>query len=73
MGALAERGVDMADSHTNFVFFDLGEGAEETVEEMTAKGVLVRGFGPNWVRMTIGNDEENRRFLEALDSALTSH
>jgi histidinol-phosphate aminotransferase len=73
MGALAERGIDMADSHTNFVFFDLGEGAEETVEEMTAKGVLVRGFGPNWVRMTIGNDEENRRFLEALDSALTSH
>lgn len=73
MGALAERGVDMAESHTNFVFFDLGERAEEIVEEMTAKGVLVRGFGGNWVRMTIGDDVENRRFLDALDVALTSH
>lgn len=72
MGALAERGIDTADSHTNFVFFDLGMGATEIVEEMTTKGVLVRGFGGDWVRMTIGNDHENQRFLEALDAALVS-
>jgi histidinol-phosphate/aromatic aminotransferase/cobyric acid decarboxylase-like protein len=37
---------------------------------MTAQGVIIRGMGPGWVRMTIGNDEENRRFLGALDAAL---
>jgi histidinol-phosphate aminotransferase len=68
-GAMVERGIPIAESQTNFIFFDLGEAAEEIVAEMTAEGVIIRGFGPNWVRMTIGNDEENRRFLEALDRA----
>jgi histidinol-phosphate aminotransferase len=72
VGALAERGIPMADSSTNFIFFDLGESAGDIVAEMTANGVLIRGFGRNWVRMTIGNDHENRRFLEALDVALAS-
>lgn len=72
LGALAERGISMADSHTNFVFFDLGEGADEIVEEMTSKGVLIRGFGDGWARMTIGDDSENERFLEAIDAALAS-
>lgn len=71
-GALAERGIPMAESSTNFLFFDLGEFADEIVAEMTANGVLIRGFGGNWVRMTIGNDNENRRFLDALDTALAS-
>ncbi|MGD2059268.1 MAG: histidinol-phosphate transaminase [Acidimicrobiia bacterium] len=69
-GAIAERGIDTAESHTNFIFFDLGERAEDIVEEMTSRGVLIRGFGGSMVRMTIGNDAENRRFLTALDEAL---
>lgn len=71
-GALAERGIPLAESQTNFIYFDLGESAEDIVAEMTAKGVLIRGFGGDWVRMTIGDEDENRRFLEALDSTLTS-
>ena len=71
VGGLAERGLRMTDSHTNFIYFELGEGAERIVADMTAQGVIVRGMGPGWVRATIGNDEENRRFLEALDTALS--
>jgi len=70
VGALSERGIRMAESHTNFVYFELGENAEEIIAAMTAQGVIIRGMGPGWVRMTIGNDEENRRFLGALDAAL---
>lgn len=70
VGALAERGIPMAESHTNFIFFDLGRSAHDIVAGMTAQGVLIRGFGGNWARMTIGNEEENRRFLVALDTAL---
>lgn len=70
VGALAERGLRMADSHTNFIYFELGERAEKVVADMTARGVIIRGMGPRWVRVTIGDDDENRRFLGALDAAL---
>ena len=43
---------------------------ERVVADMTAQGVLIRGMGQGWVRMTIGNEKENRRFLDALDKAL---
>ncbi|HEU4320414.1 MAG TPA: histidinol-phosphate transaminase [Acidimicrobiia bacterium] len=71
-GALAERSIEYVPSHTNFIYFHLGERADEVVEEMTTRGVLIRGMSPGWVRVTVGNDEENRRFLQALDSALES-
>jgi histidinol-phosphate aminotransferase len=70
LGALAERGIPMAESHTNFVYFELGERAEGVIEGMTAAGVLIRGMSKGWVRVTIGDDDENRRFLAALDTAL---
>lgn len=69
-GALQERGLDVAESHTNFVFFELGDRAADVIEAMTAKGVIIRGMGEGRVRATIGNDDENRRLLEALDDAL---
>lgn len=70
VGALTERGIRTAESHTNFIYFELGEAADEIVASMTNQGVIIRGMGPGWVRVTIGNDGENRRFLEALDTAL---
>ncbi|HUG08170.1 MAG TPA: aminotransferase class I/II-fold pyridoxal phosphate-dependent enzyme, partial [Acidimicrobiia bacterium] len=70
VGALAEREIPTAESHTNFIFFELGDQTEEVVEQMTSKGVIIRAMGGGWVRITIGNDEENRRFIDALDTAL---
>jgi histidinol-phosphate aminotransferase len=71
VGALAERELSMAESHTNFIYFELGEPADSVIENMNTRGVLIRGMGGGWVRVTIGNEDENRRFLEALDAALT--
>lgn len=70
-GALAERGLTSAESHTNFIYFELGDRSNDVIETMTARGVLIRGMGGGWVRVTIGTEDENRRFLEALDEALT--
>lgn len=67
-GALSERGLSMAESHTNFIYFELGERAAKVVADLTSKGILIRGMSPGWVRVTIGNDRENRRFVEALDA-----
>lgn len=69
-GALRERDILMAESHTNFVFFELGDDADQIIERMTTRGVLIRGMSEGWVRVTIGDDTENRRFLAALDEAL---
>jgi len=70
VGALGERGLPMSESHTNFVYFELGDRVDSVVAGMTTHGVLIRPMGGGWARVTIGDDEENRRFLEALDSAL---
>lgn len=69
VGALAERGIPMAESHTNFIFFELGDDADSIIETMTTRGVLIRGMARGWVRVTIGDENENSRFIEALDAA----
>jgi len=70
VGALAERGLIAAESHTNFIYFAPGGDVEGLVADMTARGVIIRPMGEGWARVTIGNDDENRRFLNALDAAL---
>lgn len=70
MGALAERGLPMAESHTNFIYFSLGNRTDQVVAAMTSVGVLIRSMSGDWVRVTVGNDEENRRFVQTLDMAL---
>jgi histidinol-phosphate/aromatic aminotransferase/cobyric acid decarboxylase-like protein len=60
----------MADSHTNFIYFSLGNRTDQVVAAMTSVGVLIRSMSGDWVRVTVGNDEENRRFVQTLDMAL---
>ncbi|MFQ5522285.1 MAG: histidinol-phosphate transaminase [Acidimicrobiia bacterium] len=67
LGALEERGVPHAESHTNFIFFRLGDDSRVTVEEFTRRGVIIRPMSRGWVRVTMGSDTENRRFVEVLD------
>lgn len=69
-GALTERGLAMAESHTNFIYFAPGGDADELVADLMTRGVIIRPMGKEWARVTIGNDDENRRFLDALDAAL---
>lgn len=71
-GALREREIPMVNSHTNFIYFHLGDRAKQILADMTTQGVLIRSMGPGWVRVTVGNDHENRRFVSALDAALGS-
>lgn len=70
VGALMERSLPLAESHANFIYFGLGEEAERIVADMTALGVIIRAMSGGWVRVTIGNEAENARFIAALDRAL---
>ncbi|MBK7424067.1 MAG: histidinol-phosphate transaminase [Propionivibrio sp.] len=59
-------------SHGNFVAFKAGD-APTLNQKLLKQGVIVRpigGYGmPEWLRVTIGTELENLRFLEALEIA----
>ena len=73
---LRELGLDPAESQANFVWFDLGDGREEAevMQGLAQRGVLVRAGGAlgreGALRVTVGTQAENERFLEALAALL---
>jgi histidinol-phosphate aminotransferase len=66
-------GLDHIPSHGNFVTFAVPDGAAIN-DKLLKQGVIVRpiaGYGmPNHLRVTIGLETENARFLEALEKSL---
>ena len=66
-------GLDHIPSLGNFVCIKPGDAAAVN-QKLLKQGVIVRpiaGYGlPDWLRVTIGNEVENQRFLEALEVAL---
>jgi histidinol-phosphate aminotransferase len=73
---LRELGIEPAESQANFVWFDLGEDRDEPeiVRGLAQRGVLVRAGGAlgrdGALRVTVGTQAENERFLEALGALL---
>ncbi|MDO8948419.1 MAG: histidinol-phosphate transaminase [Desulfocapsaceae bacterium] len=61
-------------SQTNFFLIDVKGDATVLYEAMLHKGVIVRSMKPygytDMVRITVGNEEENNRFLAALSACL---
>ncbi|MFA6268158.1 MAG: histidinol-phosphate transaminase [Pseudolabrys sp.] len=73
VAGLKHLGLEHIPSHGNFVTFAVPDGAAIN-RKLLQQGVIVRpiaGYGlPNHLRVTIGLERENVRFLEALGSAL---
>jgi histidinol-phosphate aminotransferase len=71
--ALEAMGVAYVPSHGNFLLIAVGD-ATAVYERLLRQGVIVRPVGnyglPQHLRVTIGLEAENRRFLSALRSAL---
>ena len=65
LDALADRDIPHADSQANFVWFR--SGADNPGSAYINAGVIVRSFGSEWIRVSVGSDDENTRFLAALD------
>jgi len=61
---------DVPDSQANFVWLPLGAAAAEFGAACEKKGVIVRPFQGDGVRVTIGTPAENDAFLTAAASAL---
>jgi histidinol-phosphate aminotransferase len=73
LAGLKRLGLAHIPSHGNFITFAVNDGAAVN-QKLLRQGVIVRpigGYGlPNHLRVTIGTERENLRFLEALDKAL---
>ena len=69
LDGLGRLGIETGGSHGNFVLFSL-ENAGAVFQSLQEMGVIVRplaGYGlPNHLRVTIGSEPQNARFLEAL-------
>lgn len=65
-GVLGAAGWRMPRSEANFVYLPLGDRAEEVNLALERRGVVVRPFPGEGIRVTIGSAAENDRFLTAL-------
>jgi histidinol-phosphate aminotransferase len=57
---------DVPETQSNFFWLPLGERAVEFAAHCEARGILVRPFAGDGVRVTVGLPEENDAILEAL-------
>jgi len=71
---LRKMGCGVMPGHTNFMLVDTGRDAGEIYEAMLREGVIVRAMGaygfPSHIRITVGLQEENARFLNAFSKIM---
>lgn len=77
--SLQALGCTVAPSKSNFVMFHLPEGtqksAREVYETLLSQGLIVRALTgsyelPDWIRVSVGTEEENALFLRLLKACL---
>ncbi|MGQ4659403.1 histidinol-phosphate transaminase [Lysobacter sp. F6437] len=72
--ALRARGLAVLPSQTNFVLAEFGPGTAGIETALIERGVVLRpmgGYGlSEWLRITVGSADENRRLLAVLDEVL---
>ncbi len=72
--AVCKLGCSCHPSQANFFLIDVGGDANQLYEAMLYKGVIVRSMNaygyPSCIRITVGTEEENQRFVTALGECL---
>lgn len=69
---LRMRGMDVAASEANFVYYQPSLDPAAISEALLHKGVIVRLLGQG-IRVTVGTEDENQRFLNAVDALGATH
>ena len=72
---LEERGLEYVPTEANFILVRLGPAASEQEARLMAEGVIVRPCGsfglPEHIRVTVGTEEQNEKFLSALQTVMS--
>ena len=75
-GEFARLGLEYVPSYANFVLVKVGDG-KDLFQSLMRKGIIIRDMNayglPEWVRVSIGTMEQNRRFIEELAAYLGKH
>ncbi|MFK7850155.1 MAG: histidinol-phosphate transaminase [Akkermansiaceae bacterium] len=73
--AFQERHLEYVPSVANFILVNVGDG-DRIFAEMLKNGVIIRAMRgyklPEWVRISVGTPDENRRVIEVLDLVMES-
>jgi histidinol-phosphate aminotransferase len=68
----ARLGIEYVPSHANFILLRVGKG-EDVFNRLLAQGIIVRPMAgyqfPEYLRVTIGTMDENRKFIDGLKKA----
>lgn len=68
LAALRNAGFTCTDSHANCFMIDTGRPAQETIDALERRNVLIgRAWAawPEWVRVSVGSAEDMQKFLQA--------
>ncbi len=65
---LIDLGFDIVESSASFVFFDPHCDTQQLILDLNQHGVIIRRFGEQYVRVSIGRPEQNKQFIDALHS-----
>lgn len=68
LAGLREQGWDVAESQANFVWLELGERTMVIAAQCTDRGLLVRPFAGEGIRVSVGEPEATDLFLELAKS-----
>ena len=71
--AFQRLGLEFVPSVANFILVKVGDG-DRVFAEMMKRGVIVRAMRgyklPEWVRISVGTAEQNRKCVEVLEAVL---
>ena len=66
IAALVDAGWSIPDAQANFVYLPLGDRTDAIYLELEKRGVVTRPFSNEGIRVTIGSEAQNTRFLSTL-------
>jgi histidinol-phosphate aminotransferase len=73
LGALHAQGWQLTRTQANFVWFGVGEQTADLAAAFEAQALVVRPYGSDGVRVTIGEPEANDRLIEVAGAFRRAH
>ena len=70
--AFEARGIEFVLTQANYVWTCLGPGTRSTIQALLERGTIIRPVSDEWTRVSIGTQQENRRFVADLDHVLAA-
>ncbi len=73
---LERMGLEYIRSYTNFIVIDTKRSCRDVQEKLQSRGIIIRPADtyqlPTCIRVTVGTQDQNNRFIAALESVLTA-